>query len=59
VEQVLGESVKRWELVGIAPTDGQRFTLKYLLRLRKDARGELLAALRDRGTPQVVGVEFR
>jgi hypothetical protein len=59
VEQVLGESAKRWELVGITPVEGGRFTLKYLLRLRKDGRGELLAALRDRGTPKVVGVEFR
>jgi hypothetical protein len=59
VEQVLAESAKRWELVGITPTDNGRFTLKYLLRLRKDGRGELLGALRDRGTPQVVGVEFR
>lgn len=59
VEQVLAESAKRWELVGITPGDNGRFTLKYLLRLRKDARSELLTVLRDRGTPQVVGVEFR
>jgi hypothetical protein len=59
VEQVLGERAKRWELVGIMPADGGRYTLKYLLRLRKDARSDLLHTLRDRGTPQVVGVEFR
>ena len=59
VEGVLVERAKRWELVGIMPADGNRFTLKYLLRLRKDARGELLGLLRERGAPQVVGVEFR
>jgi hypothetical protein len=59
VEQILGELAKRWELVGILPGEGGRSTLKYLIRLRKEARGELLNAVRQRGTPQVVGVEFR
>jgi Domain of unknown function (DUF4956) len=59
VEQILGEQVKRWQLVGVLTGDGGRSTLKYLVRLRKDARGELLNAVRQHGTPQVVGVEFR
>jgi hypothetical protein len=41
------------------PGDGSRYTLQYLARLRRDARGELLDAVRGRGAPQVVGMEFR
>ncbi len=59
VEGILNEQAKRWELVGVMPDDAGRVTLKYLLRLRKRARGELLTAVRERGAPQVVGVEFR
>lgn len=58
VEAVLGESAKRWELAGLMPTDDGRFTLDYLIRLRKDGRPGFLNTLRERGAPHVVGVEF-
>ena len=59
VEHVLDARVRRWELVGVTPGDGSRYTLKYLVRLRRDARGDLLNAVREQGAPQVVGLEFR
>ncbi|HJR62534.1 MAG TPA: DUF4956 domain-containing protein [Gemmatimonadaceae bacterium] len=59
VERLLSERAKRWELVGILPGDGGRFTLKYLVKLRKSDRGEVLSLLRQQGTPHMVGVEFR
>ena len=58
VEAVLGESAKRWELAGLMPADDGRFTLDYLIRLRKDGRPGFLNTLRERGAPHVVGVEF-
>jgi hypothetical protein len=59
VESVLGECAKRWELAGLMPGSDGRFTLDYVIRLRKDARAELVGALRERGAPQIVGIEFR
>ncbi|HJU64499.1 MAG TPA: DUF4956 domain-containing protein [Gemmatimonadaceae bacterium] len=59
VERLLSARAKRWELVGILPSDGGRYTLKYLVRLRRNDRGELLSLLRQQGSPQMVGVEFR
>jgi hypothetical protein len=59
VERILDEQARRWELVGVMPGESGRFTLKYLVRIRKDARGDLLNTLRERGTPQLVGAEFR
>ena len=59
VERVLGECAKRWELAGLMPASDGRFTLDYVIRLRKDARAELVGALRERGAPQIVGIEFR
>jgi hypothetical protein len=59
VGQILDGQTKRWELVGVTPAEGGRYTLKYLLRLRRDARGDLLNAVREQGAPQVVGMEFR
>jgi hypothetical protein len=59
VEDVLGRSAKRWELAGLMPAADGRFTLDYLIRLRRDARADLVTTLRERGTPQIVGIEFR
>jgi hypothetical protein len=59
VARLLDEQARRWELVGVMPGDGGRYTLRYLARLRRDARSELLDAVRERGAPQVVGMEFR
>jgi hypothetical protein len=59
VGHILDEQARRWELVGVMPAEGNRYTLKYLLRLRRDARGDLLNAVREQGAPQVVGMEFR
>jgi hypothetical protein len=57
VEELLRTRVKRWELVGIVPGEGGTFTMKYQLRLRRAARGELLDAVRT--APQTIGVELR
>jgi len=59
VEDVLRGCAKRWELAGLTPAEDGRSTLEYLIRLRRGARGELLNTLRERGMPQIVGVEFR
>jgi hypothetical protein len=59
VEAVLGECAKRWELAGLMPAEGGRFTLDYVIRLRRDGRPGFLNTLRERGAPHVVGVEFR
>jgi hypothetical protein len=57
IEELLRSRARRWELTGIVPDDGGAFTLKYKLRLRRSARGELLDAAR--ATSQTVGVELR
>jgi hypothetical protein len=59
VERLLGEHARRWSLEGIMPGDGERVTLRYRVRLPKEARGSLLNAVRRQGSPQIVGVEFR
>ena len=59
VEGLLGEHAKRWELAGVTPGEGGRTTLRYLIRVRHHERSDLLHAVRNRGMPQVVGVEFR
>jgi hypothetical protein len=59
VERLLGEHAKRWELAGVTPGEGGRTTLRYLVRIRHHTRSDLLHAVRERGMPQVVGVEFR
>ena len=59
VERILGEHARRWTLVGIMSGDGERVTLRYEVRLRKEARGSLLNAVRRQGSPQIVGVELR
>jgi hypothetical protein len=59
VERILAEKSRRWELVGVTPGADGRVVLKYLVRVRHDARGELLNAVRDDGAAQVVGAEFK
>lgn len=60
VEAVLTETAKRWELTGVTPGEHGFHQLEYVVRLRPSAaRGALLNDLRARGTPHVVGAEFR
>jgi hypothetical protein len=59
VERLLDEHARAWKLVGIMPREHDRHVLKYLIRLRKEARGELLKAVCERGAPQIVGAEFK
>ena len=59
VERLLDERARAWKLVGIVPGEHDRSTLKYLVRLKKDARGDLLKTMCQRGAPQVIGAEFR
>lgn len=57
LEEVLQARTRRWELRGIAPGEQGTSTLTYRVRVRREARGELLDALQ--GVPQTVGVELR
>jgi hypothetical protein len=57
LEQVMEARTRRWELRGIAPGEQGTSTLTYRVRVRREARGELLDALQ--GVPQTVGVELR
>ena len=59
VERLLDEHARGWKLVGIVPREHDRTTLKYLVRLKKAARGELLTVMCARGAPQIVGAEFK
>jgi hypothetical protein len=59
VERLLAEHTRAWKLVGIIPKEHERSTLKYLIRLKKDARGDLLKAVCERGAPQILGAEFK
>jgi len=59
VERLLDEHATGWKLVGIVPREHDRTTLKYLVRLKKAARGELLTVMCSRGAPQIVGAEFK
>ncbi len=57
IEELLRDRTKRWELTAIVPDERGRFTLRYRLRIRRSARGELLDAAR--AMPETVGVELR
>ena len=60
VESVLSDSVKQWELTGVTPGEHGRSMLDYVVRLRsKTPRAGLLNDLRTRGTPHVIGAEYR
>lgn len=60
VEAVLADATKQWELTGVTPGEHGFSTLDYVVRLRqKTERGVLLNDLRTRGTPHVVGAEYR
>ncbi len=60
VEAVLADAAKQWELTGVTPGEHGFSTLDYVVRLRqRTERGELLNDLRTRGTPHVVGAEYR
>lgn len=60
VEAVLEDAAKQWELTGVTPGEHGFSTLDYVVRLRqKTGRGALLNDLRNRGTPHVVGAEYR
>jgi hypothetical protein len=60
VDAVLSETAKRWELTGVSPGEHGFQQLEYVVRLRPSAaRGPLLNDLRARGTPHIVGAEFR
>ncbi|HEV8267567.1 MAG TPA: DUF4956 domain-containing protein [Thermoanaerobaculia bacterium] len=60
VESVLMELAKRWDLSAVLPGEFGGTTLEYLVRLRKTSTREALVAnLRARGGPQLVGVELR
>jgi len=59
VERLLDEQARAWKLVGIVPREHDRSTLKYLIRLKKEARGEMLKTMCERGAPQIVGAEFK
>ncbi len=60
VEAVLQGAAKEWELTGVTPGQHGFSTLDYVVRLRRDTeRGALLNDLRARGTPHIVGAEYR
>jgi hypothetical protein len=60
VEAVLNDAAKQWELTGVTPGEHGFSTLDYVVRLRqRTERGALLNDLRNRGTPHVVGAEYR
>ena len=60
VEAVLNDAAKQWELTGVTPGEHGFSTLDYVVRLRqRTERGALLNDLRTRGTPHVVGAEYR
>src|SRR5436309_1320356 len=60
VEAVLDQLVKRWELREVLPAGDGKSTLEYLVRLTKDAPpGPLLDAVKARGAPHVIAVEYR
>jgi len=60
VEGILDDAAKQWELTGVTPGEHGFSALDYVVRLRqRTGRGELLNDLRIRGTPHVVGAEFR
>lgn len=60
VEAVLQDAAKQWELTGVTPGEHGFSTLDYVVRLRRQTeRGALLNDLRKRGTPHVVGAEYR
>ncbi|MBC7896229.1 MAG: DUF4956 domain-containing protein [Cytophagaceae bacterium] len=57
LEEVMEARTRRWELRGIAPGEQGTSTLTYRVRVRREARGELLDALQ--GVDQTAGVELR
>lgn len=61
LEAVLKERTTRWKLAELKPGDGGPATLEYLVRLDEDETrpATLLAQLKERGAPQVVGAEYR
>jgi hypothetical protein len=60
VEEVLAGAAKQWELTGVTPGEEGRSMLDYVVRLRaKTQRADVLNDLRTRGTPHVIGAEYR
>jgi hypothetical protein len=60
VEALLANAAKQWELTGVTPGANGYSMLDYVVRLRpRTERPELLNDLRVRGSPHVVGAEFR